>query len=666
MSAIGRIPPGQHKPFATVTKDDHGAGILIATAMGIAFTLLVLMAGWKIQGIVASFTEAAIFAAPIFLVWRLQKSRKIRQEIVVWFAMRLLVVILTGTRLKSFDKEGFKTDPTLHEATYVSLTQAELSYSIIAATIPVARTLVTDLITYYNGGGFGSTVSEDGSRGHTYPMNSLKSSAQRKSELGYLGSAQNRADRGDSDAGSQELIIRKDTTVQISGEEDEQEEHEISHRASSYGYFSVFKTIRLRRRRKRTGLHDAAAFGYGGNISTIEAQTPFTKLTSVMVLCFRDPMPKTDWYQVANSYGEQAMVALIDEAPHRVRRKMLAQPYSKTSMRRNQRWIDAQPRLVRELHSALDKLATAPSDTTNFFDLAYAWAVDSISEYLFGASASLHLLADIARASRTRQEYDAQRTYQFLPLPTVLLNRIGYRPEISWIRGMQQSGEHEVNTVFQHLSQGLGITKMEQKTTATATGSNEEAVASAEMQDHMIAGIDTVDLALTACAWELSLPPNQAWQHRLHQELYSARCPTLAADLETLPTLDAIIKEVLRLHVPLAGAQPRITPKSTILGPPGHEISVPVGVTVHSQAQTLHRSPAFKDAERFDPGRWLDSPPEVLKEMERWYWPFGSGPRACIGAQLGTDNFKLAVATLYGSFRTEPVEGSTLVTKQWV
>ncbi|KAK5709833.1 hypothetical protein LTR17_019447 [Elasticomyces elasticus] len=360
------------------------------------------------------------------------------------------------------------------------------------------------------------------------------------------------------------------------------------------------------------------------------------------IYSFRDPMPKTAWYQVANSYGEQPMVALIDEASHRHRRKLLAQPYSKTSIRRNQRWIDAQPRLVRELHSALDKLATS-SDTANFFDLAYAWAVDSISDYLFGVEASLHLLANIPKASRTRQEYDAQRAYQFLPLPSVLLDLLGYRPEILWIRGMQRFDGLDANTVFQHISQGLG------------TSSNKEAVASAEMQDHMIAGIDTVDLALTACAWQLSL--NQAWQHRLHEELQSAQSHVLPAELEALPVLDAVVKEVLRLHVPLAGAQPRITTKCTMLGPPGSEISVPAGVTVYSQAHTLHRSPAFKDAETFDPGRWLESTPKALKEMERWYWPFGSGSRSCVGAQL---------ATLYGSFRTETVEGSTLITSKGV
>ena len=384
------------------------------------------------------------------------------------------------------------------------------------------------------------------------------------------------------------------------------------------------------------------------------------------IYSFREPMLKTDWYQVANSYGEQPMVALVDEASHKARRKMLAQPYQKTSIRRNQRWLDAQPRLVHDLLSALDKLVTEGPDSTNFFDLAFAWSVDSITGYLFGTTASLNLLTDIPRASRTRQEYDAQRANQFLPLPTALLKVMGMRPEIPWIQGMQQAGKHETNTVFQHFSQNLGLVKTEQKPVATADGNREEAVASAEMQDHMIAGIDPVDMLFTACAWQLSLPSNQDWQLRLHEELRLADCPRLAAGLETLQVLDAIIKEVLRVHVPLAGAQPRMTPKPTVLGPSGHEISVPAGVTVHSQAQTLHRTGAFEDAERFDPKRWLDSSPNVLKEMDRWYWPFGSGTRACIGSQLGLDNLKLAVATLYGAYRTETVEGSTFVTSKGV
>ena len=124
------------------------------------------------------------------------------------------MVIFTGTRLRSFSQRDFKTDPTLHEATYIALTQAELSFSIVAATIPVARTLVTDLVTYYNAAGFGSS-SGDGSRGtrsNTYQMKSLKSSSamkssgQRKCEIGYLGSGHHQGDNADGDADSQELV----------------------------------------------------------------------------------------------------------------------------------------------------------------------------------------------------------------------------------------------------------------------------------------------------------------------------------------------------------------------------------------------------------------------------------------------------------------------------
>ncbi|KAK5115018.1 hypothetical protein LTR85_010056 [Meristemomyces frigidus] len=376
-------------------------------------------------------------------------------------------------------------------------------------------------------------------------------------------------------------------------------------------------------------------------------------------------MPKTDWYQVANSYGEEPMVAMRDEGPHRVRKKMLAQPYLKTTIRNNQCWADAQQRLTETLVSALDKLAM-PSSGVDFYDLAFAWSVDSITEYLFGPSASLDLLADIPKARQTREAYENQRAYQFLPLPSVLLHYMGYRPEIPWIRGMQQATQDKPNTVYQHLSQGVKAAREQPGPVDTPLSAKEGAIVMSEMQDHMVAGIDTSAVVLTTCAWLLSLPSNQVWQRRLREELHSAGSPTSAARLEPLPLLDAIVKEVLRLHAPVAGGQPRKTPKSIDLGPSGYQITVPAGVTVHSQAQTLHRSSAYRDPGRFDPGRWLHSSPEALAEMERWYWPFGSGSRACIGAQLGMDNLKIAVASLYGGFSTEVVDRSTFALSQGV
>jgi len=216
------------------------------------------------------------------------------------------------------------------------------------------------------------------------------------------------------------------------------------------------------------------------------------------------------------------------------------------------------------------------------------------------------------------------------------------------------------------MRQGLRAAAKQEDSVNTVLSAKERAIVASEMQDHMVAGIDTSAQALTSCAWLLSVSPNQIWQCRLHEELQSAGHTASAADLESLPILDAILKEALRLHAPVAGSQPRKTNKPVLLGPPNHQIDVPAGVTVHAQAQTLHRSSGYEDPDRFDLGRWLNSPLDVVEEMQRWYWPFGSGSRACIGSQLGIDNLKVALAAVYGDFSTETVEGSSLVLSQGV
>ena len=119
-------------------------------------------------------------------------------------------------RLGSFNQAALSSNPTLREAKYISWTQAELSYAIISATIPTARKLVLNFITYYNGGTFGSTLSQSGSQGNTIQMSTLKASGQRKSKAANSGSAQESQQRPVND--SQEMIIRKDVTVEVTRE----------------------------------------------------------------------------------------------------------------------------------------------------------------------------------------------------------------------------------------------------------------------------------------------------------------------------------------------------------------------------------------------------------------------------------------------------------------
>lgn len=379
----------------------------------------------------------------------------------------------------------------------------------------------------------------------------------------------------------------------------------------------------------------------------------------------RERLPKTDWYQVANSHGQEPMVAIKDEHSHRERKKMLQPPYTKTALRTDTRWLNAQATLSGRLKSALDEMSSR-SSTMDFYDLAFAWSVDSTTEYVLGPNADSTLLCDLARARCMRKAYEQERSYQFLPLPTIVLKWMGYSPEISWVHQMieraHSSSPKDSGTVMDHFVRAL--TRHHKAFKASTSGDINELVFS-EIQDHMVAGIDTSAIAFTACTYLLSMPVHHKWQDQLRDELPSVGYSN-AADLEKLSVLDAVLKEVLRLYAPVGGSQPRMTPDCVELGPPGHRVMVPKGVTVHSQAHTLHRSNAFPDPDVFDPGRWLHASPEDFTTMKRWYWPFGSGSRACIGMQLGTDNFKIAVATLYRNYRTEVGEGTSFAVSKGV
>lgn len=175
-----------------------------------------------------------------------------------------------------------------------------------------------------------------------------------------------------------------------------------------------------------------------------------------------------------------------------------------------------------------------------------------------------------------------------------------------------------------------------------------------ELMDHLMAGTDTSAATLAYLMQELSKRPGL--QSSLRQELLSLsdpiRFPAKAPDgddstpskalpspraVDALPLLDAILLESLRIHTPVAGSLPRVTPPSdprspiTVLGYP----NIPHGTCVSAQAYSLHRNPeVFPDPEMWKAERWLETSPEKRGEMMRWFWPFGSGADMCIGNHL--------------------------------
>lgn len=160
-----------------------------------------------------------------------------------------------------------------------------------------------------------------------------------------------------------------------------------------------------------------------------------------------------------------------------------------------------------------------------------------------------------------------------------------------------------------------------------------------------VAGFETTAINL---AWTLDLlARNPEADAALRAELAEAlggRRPG-AADLPQLKAVERVVNESLRLYPP-AWAMDRLAQEDLEVG--GHRI--PRGWDVWMSPWIVHRDPRFwPEPERFDPGRWLG---DGVKQLPRFaFFPFGGGPRICIGNAFAMMEAQLVLATLLPRFR---------------
>ena len=159
-----------------------------------------------------------------------------------------------------------------------------------------------------------------------------------------------------------------------------------------------------------------------------------------------------------------------------------------------------------------------------------------------------------------------------------------------------------------------------------------------------VAGVDTPALSL-AWSWAL-LAQDVAAAESLAAEVdgvLGGRAPD-AQDLPRLRFTEAVVKEALRLYPP-AWIMAREAVRDTAVG--GHR--VPRGALVLMSQWAMHRDARFfAQPERFHPGRWLDGSLERLPKLA--YFPFGAGPRMCIGASFAMMEAVLVLALLAQQF----------------
>jgi len=123
--------------------------------------------------------------------------------------------------------------------------------------------------------------------------------------------------------------------------------------------------------------------------------------------------------------------------------------------------------------------------------------------------------------------------------------------------------------------------------------------------------------------------------------------------LRSIPRLESVIKETLRLHPPLIILMRLVQEEIELAGR-----TIPPGTIVASSPRVSNRlAEDFPDPERFDPSRYLDGRQEDLQN--RWTWiPFGAGKHRCVGNAFAMMQIKAIFSVLLRDFEFELVQPS--------
>ena len=182
-----------------------------------------------------------------------------------------------------------------------------------------------------------------------------------------------------------------------------------------------------------------------------------------------------------------------------------------------------------------------------------------------------------------------------------------------------------------------------------------EAMSGKELHDEVLTlilvGHETTATALS-WTWYL-LSQNPEVEQKLHRELaevLGGRAPAIT-DLPSLPYTAMVIDESMRLYPPVWAVGRSPIADDEIL-----RFAIPKGASVMLSQWLTHRHPDFwEEPERFDPERF--SPERSADRPHYAYFPFGGGPRQCIGNLLALTEAKLILASVAQKYRLRMVPG---------
>ncbi|XP_050294392.1 cytochrome P450 9e2-like [Anthonomus grandis grandis] len=181
-----------------------------------------------------------------------------------------------------------------------------------------------------------------------------------------------------------------------------------------------------------------------------------------------------------------------------------------------------------------------------------------------------------------------------------------------------------------------------------------------------LAGFDTVSMAMCYTCYELAINPEI--QDKLKKEIKEtnerANGKPSYEDILEMKYLDMVISESLRKW-PVAPAADRVCVKPYTLEPTEpyeRKIHFEVGMSFWIPVYGLHRDPKYyPEPEKFIPERFSEENKGKLTPYT--YFPFGVGPRACIGSRFALLEVKLVLFHLLKEFSLVTTEETAVPLK---
>jgi cytochrome P450 len=174
-----------------------------------------------------------------------------------------------------------------------------------------------------------------------------------------------------------------------------------------------------------------------------------------------------------------------------------------------------------------------------------------------------------------------------------------------------------------------------------------------EVMTLFLAGHETTAIALSWTCYLLATNP--AVEEKLAAELRAVlgeREPT-PEDMPALRYTEMVLKESMRLYPAVWGIGRRAIADCEIGG-----YRVRAGTNIFIFQRLTQRDPRFfKDPDTFDPERWREDPVRAGKIPRFAYFPFGGGPRVCVGAAFAMLEATLMLAMMQQKFQLRLVPG---------